>query len=132
MKKRGQIVYEALVGIIAGALIIAGFVQGGKSYGQQEAFYKLAVAKDIVVTIDLIYALPGNIEYKYPNDVSGYDIEIKNNLVKVSKTASTDSTLQYYNFVGTDKDQLNFLVKNQKFLKFQKIDGKIKIMGVPQ
>ncbi|MBI2541387.1 hypothetical protein HYV80_01635 [Candidatus Woesearchaeota archaeon] len=130
MKKRGQIVYEALVVIIAGVLIITGFVQGGKSYGQQEAFYKLAVAKDIAVTIDLIYALPGNIEYTYPNDVSGYDIEIKNNIIKVYKTSSTDSTLQYYNYVGTDKDQLNFLVKSQKFLKIEKINGKIKITGV--
>ena len=130
MKKRGQYVFEALAVIIAGVLIITAYVQAGKPYGSQEAFYKLAVAKDIALTIDLIYALPGNIEYTYPNDVSGYDIEIKNNVVKVYKTGSTtDTTLKSYNFVGTDKDQPDFLVKNQKLVKFEKVDGKIKITG---
>ena len=130
MEKRGQYVYEAIVVIIAGVLIIAAYVQGGKVYGKQEAFYKLAVAKDIALTIDLIYALPGNMEYTYPNDVSGYDIEIKNNIVKIYRTGSTDSTLQSYNFVGIDRDPLNFLVRSQKYIKFEKIDGKIKITGV--
>ena len=129
MEKRGLLVYKALVVIIGSALIISGFLQAGKSYGSQEAFYKLAVAKDLTLTIDLMYALPGDIIYTYPNDVSGYNIEIKENTVKVS-TGDQDRTFGYYPFVGIDKDVINVQIKNQKFVKLEKINDKVKITGV--
>ena len=133
MKKRAQTVYEALVIIICGALIIAGFVQAGKSYGRQEAYYKLAVAKDIALTIDLLYGMPGDVSFKYPNDVVGYDIEIRNNVVKIYHTGSAnDLTSQSYTFAGIDKDPLSITIKNQKFLKFEKSNGRIKISGVQE
>ena len=133
MKKRAQTVYEALVIIIGGALIIAGFVQAGKSYGRQEAYYKLAVAKDIALTIDLLYGMPGDVSFKYPNDVVGYDIEIRNNVVKIYHTGSAnDLTSQSYTFAGIDKDPLSITIKNQKFLKFEKSNGRIKISGVQE
>src|SRR3989344_3720260 len=83
MEKRGQLVYKALLVIIASGIVVTAFLAAGKSYGSQEAFYKLAVARDLALTIDLIYGLPGNIEYIYPNDISDYDIEVKDSLVKV-------------------------------------------------
>lgn len=129
MKKRGQLVYKALVVIIGGALIILGFLQGGKSYGSQEAFYKLAVAKDLALTIDLMYALPGNIELNYPNDISGYDIEIKENTIKVYN-GEGDKTIGVYTFAGTDKDMINIHIKNSKFVKLEKINNNIIITGV--
>ena len=133
MEKRAQIVYKALVVIIGGALIIAGFVQAGKSYGRQEAFYKLAVAKDVALTIDLLYGMPGDVSFTYPNDVSGYDVEIRDSIVKIYDTGSAnDLTSQSYNYAGIDKDPLSISIKNQKFLKFEKSNGKIKIRGVPE
>lgn len=131
MKKRGQLVYKALVVLIGSALIIAGFVQAGKSHGSQEAFYKLAVAKDLALTIDVIYSLPSDIEYTYPNDVSGYDVDINGNRVAIHSTGgSKDTTSQSYGFVGLSNDALNFQLKNQKFIKFKKINGKMNIVGV--
>lgn len=129
MEKRGQIIYKALVVIIGSALIIAGFLQAGKSYGSQEAFYKLAIAKDLALTIDLLYALPGDLEYTYPNDVSGYIIEVKGNTVKVS-TGNQDKTFGLYIFVGINQDMINAEIKNQKFVKLEKINNKIRITGV--
>ena len=98
MQKRGQLVYKALIVILASALVITGFLQAGKSYGSQEAFYKLAVAKDLALTIDLIYAFPGDIVYIYPNDVSGYYIKIKQNTIKVY-SEEQDKTFGLYYFV---------------------------------
>ena len=129
MKKRGQLIYKELIVIIGSALIIVGFIQAGKSYGNQEAFYKLAVAKDLALTIDLMYALPGDIEYTYPNDVSGYEIEIKGNVVKVY-TNNQDKTFGQYNFAGSANYFINVNIKNQKFIKLEKINDRIKISGV--
>lgn len=131
MKKRGQLIYKALIVIIGSALIIAGFLQAGKSYGNQEAFYKLAVAKDLALTIDLMYALPGDIEYTYPNDISGYIIEIKGNTVKVS-TSEQDKNFGLYNFAGSENDLINFQIKGQKLVKLEKISGNVKITGASE
>lgn len=132
MKKRGQLVYKALVVIIGSALIIAGFLQAGKSYASQEAFYKLAVAKDLALTIDLLYAIPGNVEYTYPNDISGYDIEIRDNKVMIydANQGRLDLNQKSYNYVGSETNPINAYVKNQKFVKFEKINSAIIVTGV--
>ena len=70
MKKRGSIAVNTLIVIILSALIVASFYNIGKAYGTEEVFYKFAVAKDLAIHLDLIYSLPGDIEYIYPNDVS--------------------------------------------------------------
>lgn len=131
MGKRGLLVYKALVVIIGGALIIAGFLQGGKSYGNQEAYYKLAVAKDLALMIDLMHALPGNIEITYPNDVSGYDVEIKDNVVMVYRTGDKqgDRIPGIYTFADSSKNPINVHIKNQNFIKLEKSDGRIIIKG---
>ena len=131
MKKRGQLVYKALVVIIGGALIILGFLQAGKEYGSQEAFYKLAVAKDLALAIDLMYALPGNIEFTYPNDISGYDVEIKENTVRVYN-GEGDKVKGIYTYAGTDMDLINVHIENSKFIKLQKINNNIIITGVAE
>lgn len=132
MKKRGQLVYKALLVIIVSGIVIAAFVAAGKSYGSQEAFYKLAVAKDLALTIDLMYGLQGNIEYTYPNDLSDYDIGARGNEIKVydDKLGKQDPTAASYRFAGLAADSINFQVKNKKYVRLEKIDNKIKITGV--
>ncbi len=134
MEKKGLLVYQAIIALIAASLILIGYVQAGKSFGNQEAFYKLAVAEDIALTIDLIYGLPGDITYVYPNDVSGYDVEIRENTIKIYKTESrnSDRTLQSYVFAGSGREAIEFTIKNQKFVKIDKINGKIKVTGVSE
>ena len=133
MKKRGQLVYKALISVIVSAIVVVAFVMAGKTYGNQEAYYKLAIAKDLALTIDLIYALPGDIEYVYANDVSAYGIEIKNNYVKVYdyKLGKMDPTAASYNYAGIGNDAINADIKGLKFVKLSKKHGQIKIIGVP-
>ena len=132
MEKRGQLVYKALLVIIASGIVVTAFLAAGKSYGNQEAFYKLAVAKDLALTIDLMYGLPGNIQYTYPNDVSEYDIEVKDNNIKVynHNFGRTDPTFASYSFAGIDKDIINSDVKGKKFIHIEKTGESIKITGV--
>ena len=60
MKKRGQLANKAFIVIIVSAIVILAFINAGKSYGKQEVYYKLAVARDLAITIDLAYSLPGD------------------------------------------------------------------------
>ena len=129
MKKRAQLVYKALVVIIASALVFLSFLQAAKEYGNQEAYYKLAVAKDLALTINLMYALPGNIEFTYPNDVSGYDIKIKENTIRIYY-GEGDKVVGIYTYAGTDKDSINVHIKNSDLIKLKKINDNIIITGV--
>jgi len=132
MKKRGQLVYKALVVIIASAIVIFAFVKAGQSYGNQTAFYKLAIAKDLALTIDTIRGLPGDIELTYPNDVSGYDIEFKTNTVIVYDHSSgkLDPLQASYNYHVPEKYYQNTIIQNANFIKFSKIGDKISVSGI--
>ena len=134
MKKRGQLVYKAIVVIIASAIVIFAFLQAGKSYGNQEAFYKLAVAKDLALTLDLIYGLPGDIIYTYPNGVSQYDIEVIDNKIKIynHEIGKNDPTAASYSFAGIASGNLKTEIKAMKFVKIEKKNNKIEITGVPE
>lgn len=133
MKKRGQLlIQKAILVLLTSAIIIIALLQAGKTYGSQEAFYKLAVAKDLALTIDLMYALPGNLQYTYPNDISGYDIKIKENTIKVYKhdLGISDPTSAIYSFVGLGTDSINIKIKGSQFIRLEKIDNHITIKGV--
>ncbi len=134
MKKRGQLVYKALISVIVSAIVVAAFVIAGKTYGNQEAYYKLAVAKDLALVIDLMYSLPGDIEYVYATDVSAYGIEIKNNNVKVYdyKFGKSDPTAASYNYVGIGSDAINANINGLKFVKLSKIKSQMIVNGVPE
>ncbi len=132
MQKRGQLVFKSLIVIIASAIVIVAFLQAGKSYGKQEAFYKLAVARDLALTIDLMYGLPGNIEYKYPNDISGYNIKVENNRVIVSESKSSDVTAASHDFAGISSDDFKASAEGKKFVKLSKAGNKITMTGVDE
>ena len=130
MKKRGQIEFEAIINIIIVMIVFTAFAYAGFSYGNKEFFYKAAIARDLALSIDLIYALPGDIAYTYPNEISGYDIEIKENTVKVQKSNyKLDPTISTYTFAGIESDKPEFSVKGKKFVIVEKKEGKIKITG---
>lgn len=132
MHKRGTIPYRYLFGALIGILILTAFLYAGKTFGNQKAYYKAAVARDVAITIDLAYGLPGDMEFNYPNDVSGYGIEIKNNLVKVYdiKLGTLDPVLASYNFAGINKESLDFSIHGKKFVKISKIKDRVQITGV--
>ena len=131
MGKRGQLVVKALFIIVISALVILSFISAGKSYGSQEAYYKLAIARDTAITIDTLYGLPGDIIYYYPNDVSDYRIEISDNNVNVyqKNSGKFDALQTSHNFAGTSFDNLRAQINGNKFLKFEKIRNRIIITG---
>lgn len=132
MNKRGQFTYRYLFGALIGILFLTSFLYAGKTFGSQKAYYKSSVARDLAIMIDLAYGLPGDVEFKYPNDVSAYGIEIKNNLVKVYdiNLGVLDPVSASYNFAGVNKENINLDIRGHKFVKISKINGRINLIGV--
>lgn len=132
MHKRGQFPYRYLLGSVIGIMIFLSFLYAGRTFGNQKAYYKAAVARDIAIAIDMTYGLPGDMEFKYPNDISEYGVEIKNNVVKVydQKVGTSDTVSASYNFAGVIRESLNFNIQGKKFVKIVKINGKISLVGV--
>ena len=131
MEKRGQLVVKAFYITVISALVIISFISAGKSYGSQEAYYKLAIARDVAITIDTLYGLSGDIIYYYPNDVSDYQIEISDSIVKVyqKNSGKLDVLSTSHNFAGTSFDDLKVQISGSKFLKFEKIGNRLIITG---
>ena len=133
MNKRGQeLIFEVLFWTIISGLVITTFAEAGRSYGKQEAFNKLAVAKDLALTIDLIYGLQGDIIYTYPNDVFDYYIDIKDNIILVynNKLGKQDPTLASYRFASLGTDSINIQIKGKKYIRLEKVGNKLRISGV--
>lgn len=132
MKKTGQLVNKALIVIITSAIVVIAFYSAGKTYGNKEAYYKLAVAKDIALTIDYLYSVPGDIEFIYPNDISGYDIEIRDGSVRVYQHNSgrLDATAGIYGYVETSYDKIDAFVSGPKYIKLKKTGNVIEVIGL--
>ncbi|MEK6943193.1 MAG: hypothetical protein AABX00_03975 [Nanoarchaeota archaeon] len=126
MQKRGQLVNKALIVLIVSAIVVIAFISAGKSFGSGDAYYKLAVAKDLALSVDLISGMPGDVVFTYPNDVSGYDIEVKKNLILVygNKLGKLDPVKATYSFssVGQIED---VYIKNAKYVTIEKTGNKI-------
>lgn len=125
MKKRGQLVYKALIIIIASAIIILAFIEAGKSYGSQDAYYKLAVAKDLALLIDGMYATSGDVKIMYGRDLSKYTVAVNGNIVKIYKTSLgvADVTAGQYKFFGNEI--ANAQIENPRQLIIAKANDKI-------
>ncbi|MBI2654705.1 hypothetical protein HYX02_07930 [Candidatus Woesearchaeota archaeon] len=132
MKKRGQLLFEAIVVMLLFAIPASVFYQVGISLGNRESYYKLAVARDMALSIDLMYALPGDVSYVYPNDVSSYNIGIRDRAVRVYKPEEIVPTMAIYPFAGVDTDEPVFFISGKKYVKLEKINGKLKITGVDE
>ncbi|HLC60956.1 MAG TPA: hypothetical protein VJJ52_06020 [Candidatus Nanoarchaeia archaeon] len=132
MKKRGQLVNKALIVLITSAVVIITFYSAGKTYGNKEAYYRLAVAKDIALTIDYLYSIPGDVEFIYPNEVSDYDIEITDNSVRVYQHGSgkLDATAGIYGYAGTSYDKINTFVSGPKYIEIKKTGNTITAIGL--
>lgn len=133
MQKKSQLlVYKYLILSVISAIVVIVFLNAGKSFGSQDAHYKLAVAKDLALTIDIVYSLPGDIEFIYPNELSDYDIEVTNNLVRIysHRLGALDPTQASHDFVGISRESINVQIKGQKHIKLIKKDGSLNIIGI--
>lgn len=125
MQKRGSLIYKGLIVTIAIGIVILIYTEAGASFGSQRAFYKLAVAKDIALLIDSLYAMPGDVKTAYDKDLSKYAIVVNANVVKVYETnlGIADITSAQYKFFGHEIS--NVKVENPKHLIITKTNDKI-------
>ena len=132
MKKRGEeLSLLALLVLIASAVVFGVLVYKGYSYGSQHEYYRIAVARDLALTIDSMYSVSGDVDYIYPSDVSGFGIKIKDNLVNVYDT-NYNLLPSSYHFAGFASDKIDAAVEGAKFVRLEKTGNKIKITGVKE
>lgn len=129
MKKRGQLIYKALAVIVVSAFIVLFFPYIGKVYGSGEAYSKLAVAKDLALLIDTLYAYPGEMHVVYSVDLTGYTLKISSKEVIIydSDIGEIDPTSATYKFVKTDEKIIETKIESPTSLAFDKKNNEIKI-----
>ncbi|MFW9876296.1 MAG: hypothetical protein ACFFG0_24635 [Candidatus Thorarchaeota archaeon] len=129
MKKRGQLIYKALIVIVISAFIALFFPYVGKVYGSGEVYSKLAVAKDLALLIDTLSAYPGDMHIVYPVDLTGYTIKVNSNRVLIYDSAigEIDPTASVYKFVKAGEKIIEVEIKDPKNLVLNKEDNEIKI-----
>ncbi|MBR9706318.1 hypothetical protein GOV14_04735 [Candidatus Pacearchaeota archaeon] len=132
MKKKGQLMFKALFVVIIAAFIVFFFIQVGKTYGNGEAYSKLAIAKDIALTINTLSSYPGDISVKYPADLKKYTIKTHPNKITVSDSniGRIDPTRGEYKFVMSNIKVIESEVKAPEGLLITKTDNNIKISSL--
>ena len=109
------------------AIVILAFIQAGKSFGSRDNYFKDAVARDIALIIDSLYANPGDTIIKYKEDLSKHTVWIKDNTVVIYKTSfgRTDITSGKYKFIGRSIDET--IVRSPTHLIIEKRNNKISL-----
>lgn len=102
MKKKGQLVYKSIIVSIIGIILIISFLSAGKLSGSGEKHYLSAVAKDISLLINTLYALPGEASITYPRDVNDYIITIQGTTVGIGSEAGLSVATAKYKLTGRD------------------------------
>lgn len=125
MDKKGDFTLKALILLIISVMVVVAFYQGGFSYGNMDAYYKISVAKDIALIVDSAYALPGDVELNYNNNLSKYSVIVDGNIVKVySKSfGAVDFTGGEYKFFGPEIKHVE--VSSPENFVIKKSEGKI-------
>ncbi len=102
MLKEGQLTGKALVVIILSVIIMLSFITKANEYGSGEAQQKQAIANDLALIINQLYALPGDVSFFYSQDASRYTISVERNIITVySDSGSPDEfTAGKASFVG--------------------------------
>ena len=134
--KKSALVLKALAVSIICIFLIVVFVQGGKAFGSQDYFFKIAMARDIAITIDALYALPGDAYIEYPIDMNptdfrGYGIKVTPNKVEVfsSDFGELDPTSASYDFTGRETSDPSVTLPNPNKLIIRKMGNKIELSG---
>ena len=107
--KKSSIVLKAMAVSILSIFVVVTFLQAGKAYGSQDIFFKSALARDLAIMIDALYALPGDVYIEYPIDLDpadfrGYGIKITPNKVTIfsSEVGEFDASSASYHFTGME------------------------------
>ena len=128
-KKAGLLNKWLYLGIFV-VIILAFFVRRGTESGNQELVVKAAMARDLALLIESMYAVPGDVEYIYPEDVSKYTITVKDNVVKVSSSGLDfiDSKTASFEYVGVGEGRIVAKMEDSRKIKILKEGGMVELL----
>lgn len=110
--------------IIVVALVVALMLPYiAKAYASGDVVLRTAAARDIALTMSMIYAYPYDMDATYDFDLSKFLVEISENKVTVGKDLKRGSK---YSFAAIGDDKPGFILRNPKKIIFEKEDGKFK------
>ncbi len=114
MNKRGVSRSLFLIGEIVGAALIAVLlISNAMQWTSTERPYKEYLAKDIALSIDSVFASPGNIIVNYTGNLTDYSVDLTGNSVSIYNTDSEQSNKIIRNFVSSENIEVN-RIKLQK------------------
>lgn len=134
--KKSALVLKALAVSLLCVFLYVAFVQAGRAFGSQDKFFKIALARDVAIAMDALYALPGDAYIEYPVDMNpadfrGYGIKVTPNKVEVfsSDIGEHDVTAATYDFTGVEGSDPSVVIPNPDKLIIKKGGNNIILMG---
>ena len=139
MKKRGQLVFIAIITLVVALLVGLLYPKIAKTLATGDMALKIAAARDIALIIDAIYAFPYDIEIEYYYDLSELIVDISQSSVKIYDASlvsvdngiiqGSDPNFAKYSFVPVD-DNPNLILDMPKRILFSKTDDGLNIIGI--
>ncbi|MBN1157427.1 hypothetical protein JXA85_07425 [Candidatus Woesearchaeota archaeon] len=117
-KKRGNVVL-VLFEVIGLVLILSILGYSATREGLGETVLKSFYAKDIALTLDTIYAVPGDISYRYKGDMTRFRIEAVQGRVVVS-AGEMDFQPEKYSFASFEENEPDIGIEGQENLVITK------------
>jgi len=129
-------VLVALILAIIGVFVFLIFQGISKAYASGEVALKAAIARDISLLIDTIYAYPYDMQITYNEDLSNFVVEILQGNVNIHSASyvavsrgqlqGSDLTSARYSFAPLN-DNPGFILDKPAKMVFQKQSGKLTI-----
>ncbi len=100
-----------LIGLILAGIVVLGSLQKTVDDVNGTTLEKNYIARDIALTLDAVYAAPGDIEYTYSMKNYKFVVEIKNSKVFVKKELNEkDSIAGIYDYFGDPASKLSIRI----------------------
>ncbi len=114
--------------VIMSVFLLIAFTSAGKTFGKGEFYQRMAIARDLAITIETLYAVPGDVQMVYPLDLGGLGIKISKNAVTVFEGSKFDTTATVYEFADR-QPPLDILISKASTLLIEKKGSKVTITG---
>ena len=133
MAKRGNIAFKFLMILSISAAILVLYPKLAETYVKGEVTRKAVAAREIALIIDTIYAYPYDITIDYDIELSGFTLEISDQVVTAYDSRLgkiLDPSLARYRFFTTDNNNLQFKLESPKKIRFEKIKNKVEVSKI--
>ena len=126
MSKKGQqYITLAIIGFFVAAFLIIAYPKIAEAAASGKLAKKAAVARDIALILDTMYAYPYDMEVGYDVDLKDFGVRVEGSMVYVNLIEfSLDPTSASYSFVPAN-DNPRFKAEGTDKIIFKKVDGKI-------